>query len=357
MKKKLLLVTLIALLCSCSFGAKMKVIATLSESNFINSGLCDKSGNYVYMTSYGSDYFHVIDVKQPKNPFLVSQITDPNLNGCEGVRVSGNYAYVAALLADSFLVIDISDPTSPSVVESLTDAVNLDGAQNVRLSGNDAFVTCGEGDMLTIVDITDPLNISVRSSVHDADDLENPVDLVLDGDYAWVVCGDGGTITSIDISDLDNPAVDDSAALSSPVGLAISGNYAYVSTSTSRLYSYDISDPNDITHLDDYWDTSYKIIHLGRGVQASGNNVYMGSSGNGDAFITFDVSDPTDIKLYHYIKTGGDELNGADGIIVEGDYSYIPCWTSGNFTIVSLKGSNSYRSRSGGGSHRPRYEF
>ena len=106
-----------------------------------------------------------------------------------------------------------------------------------------------------------------------------------------------------------------------------------------------------------YWDNSGLNILDGKHVRIVDDLAYVTSTGVSDSLSVYDISDPTNKRLVDYLKTGGAELNGADGLEIVGDYAYISCWTSGNFTVVSLKGSNSYRSRYGGGSHRPRYEF
>jgi hypothetical protein len=112
------------------------------------------------------------------DPVLVGQWPGYARGYAKAVAVAGNYAYVATDEAAGLHVIDISTPAKPR-----------------RVGGCDT--TTGSGQ------------------------------LAVSGHYAYAVCG--SLLLVIDISNPSNPTRVGQCTLAGPGGVALSGNYAYVS--------------------------------------------------------------------------------------------------------------------------------
>lgn len=114
---------------------------------------------FVYMTSQrspaGTSTLQVIDVRDPLNPVLASQL--PFQREIRFFDVAGDFLFVAESYSDphwshALSVIDIRDPLHPVQVASLP----LErGANPFAISGQHLYMDTSEG--LTIVDISNPL--------------------------------------------------------------------------------------------------------------------------------------------------------------------------------------------------------
>lgn len=103
-------------------------------------------------------------------------------------------------------------------------------------------------------------------------------------------------------------------------------NYAYiVSAGDNSVSSIDISDPvSSMSVADTYQDaTNMGTI---RGIDTDGNYIYIASTGT-DTLLIVDISDPTNMVAptggNSGILTDGNDLDGAYGVAVQGDYAYV----------------------------------
>ncbi len=112
-------------------------------------------GDYAYVTDYGAG-FAIIDVKDPRNPNLVSEWTE---SGCSAERlfVSGDYVYLADM-SKGLTIINVSDKKHPSKVydrnfNGLVYDVFVDSVKNL------AYIASSDNEEgLVIMNVSNPEN-------------------------------------------------------------------------------------------------------------------------------------------------------------------------------------------------------
>ncbi len=146
-------------------------------------------------------------------------------------------------------------------------------------------------------------------------------DFALEGDFAYLAIEDGG-FQVIDIIDPENPVhVGGISAIEFPLGVAISGDFAYV-TGLTQLLVIDITDPAQpiiITAMDGLSEVS--------GIVIAGDYAYIASGNNG--LLAVDISVPTMVNLVGSYNTPG----FASSVDLYGDYAYV---TDGYFGIAVI---------------------
>lgn len=236
---------------------------------------------------------HIVDVTDPQNPVLVTTIT--TVPGFD-VKVFQNFLYTVS--GNDFgqgSILDISDPTNPQVVGSFPTAHNItisDGymylegpglrifnlnatptnpnlVRTVNTSdGHDATVVVntlydfhGFSGFTNVYDVTDPENPDLLTSINPPFSIINfhhsgwPTE---DGRFLFIcnelATGSTADFTVWDISDLNNPTMvadfnDDTATVHN---LVIIGNFAYTSYYNSGFRVFDVSNPREITVVDEF---------------------------------------------------------------------------------------------------------
>ncbi|NWF91187.1 MAG: hypothetical protein HXY50_17205 [Ignavibacteriaceae bacterium] len=113
-------------------------------------------------------------------------------------------------------------------------------------------------------------------------------------------------------------------SLASPgnaTGIAIDGDYAYVTDFSAGLLTIDISDPQNPTHLSTF-------AAVGQAVVASGDYVFLAAGTGGLKIVS--VANPSAPVLVGSVAT-----TGATGIAVDGDHAYIADGSSG-LRVISV---------------------
>jgi hypothetical protein len=258
------------------------------------------------------------------------------------MAVSGNYAYVAGQrwtgsnYVGSFEVINVSNPANPQQVGGYDTSGNASrvAASRVAVAGNYAYVAetawfCGfpgcirVGAGLLVIDISNPAN---PQGVGGYDTSGSAPGVAVSGNYAYVTettgqCSPLGGCTPPDgqlhVIDVSNPTnlqrvggYDNSV---SAQGVAVSGNYAYVAARSAGLQVIDISNPANPQRL------GSRGIGGGtaQAVAVSGNYAYVAAGSAGLQVI--DVSNPANPQ-----RAGGYDTSGsAQGVAVSGNYAYV----------------------------------
>lgn len=171
-------------------------------------------GSLVYLL--GPSEIVVVDVSTPATPTFVSQmpIAMPT-----DIHVDAGLAYVA--YDQGLTVIDVSDPNNLSTVGSFFTS---DLATSVRLSGDLAYMTnISQG--FRVLDASDP---AALSEISHATILTADVELEVVSNTALMT--NKKRLMAVDVSDPASPVVvGKHATASHPTGLAVEGDYAYVS--------------------------------------------------------------------------------------------------------------------------------
>jgi hypothetical protein len=326
-------------------------------------------GNYAYVTDLDSGLC-IIYIADPTIPRIVGHYNLPFWT--RTVTVVGSTAYLGQ--NNHLLIIDVSTPTTPTLIGSyLTSSYVMD----IAVVGALAYVA-NYGDGMTIIDISNPANpyqvgqyssdyndargIDVLGShAYLADspfglkiiDVSNPFSPVISG-----LCCQNGSIKSVAIAgpyaygatrsshtqvpsclqifNISNPNAPQLMAFcnipsvdSDASGIALAGNYAYVSVDYSGLWVFNVSNPlapivvghcNSPTITED--------------VTVSGSYAYV--AGQTSGLYIINISNPAIPVVSGVYNTPG----SADGVALLGSYAYIADGNSG-LRIINVSNPSS----------------
>jgi hypothetical protein len=173
----------------------------------------------------------VFDARPPRLDALIASVEIPYP---QGIALEGDLAYVAA--AHSLAVVDVSTPESPIVVGSLPWGEE-DYLADVAVAGDRACVAAA-ADGLYVVDVSDPEDPVLVG----LDSSGGALDVAIRGDLAYVAGGNGLRI--VDLADPTGPkTVGTWAGWGWAEAIAVAGDYAYLTESSSGLAIIDVSDP------------------------------------------------------------------------------------------------------------------
>lgn len=180
----------------------------------------------------GTAGLHIIDVSDPRQPFIISSYDTPGF--ANSLFVLDDYVYLAAGGA-GLLIIDVSDPTTPVNV-SVSETPGWDWS--VFVASGYAFVASGE-DGLRVVEIADPSAPLITGSISIHNDAN---DVYIVDDLIYVAAGSGG-LQIIDISDPLDPTEVTSMDTGYARRVVVDNGFAYVATERDGVLVLDISNP------------------------------------------------------------------------------------------------------------------
>lgn len=201
---------------------------------------------------------------------------------------------------DRLLSMDISTPGAPSQIDTISIPgssgcglrVTADGSTAFVASGSAASSSGGSTDYVVAYDVSDPANLTKIS------DLSNPdlhgghgIALGPNENYLYVTAYRTDQFTAVDVSDTTNMSVTDAVAATHVHDVAIEsgGNYAFASAHDSYFYSFDISDPTNISKLATI---DYTGLHTNGAAARLGPNEEYFYMGCGGYLLTIDITDP-----------------------------------------------------------------
>jgi hypothetical protein len=222
------------------------------------------SENYAYMVDVTSG-LQIIDVTDPVNPTSKGSYYMPN-SPCE-ISIFGNYAYVG-ILSSGLQILDVSDPANPTFKGSYSKSISAVGLAVFK----DYAYVADSNSGLQVIDVSDPSNPTFKGSYHTSGKTEG---VVVSGNYAYIVNSDPG-LQIINITDPSNPTLKGSYDIPNAEGIAVSGDYVYVThwkVAMGGIWIVDISDPSEPT-----FKGSYDIFSEALGIVFSGNYVYLANN-------------------------------------------------------------------------------
>jgi len=314
------------------------------------------SGNIAYV-GVGGTGVYAVDISDPVSPHIVGSVELDQYATVSRVVVSGPHLYVAG---SPFQVFDISDPANLKVAGS----VDLVGAGGLAIAGPFAYVTSGRLEMIAISNPGSPPLVGsvdtpgqardvavVGTHAYVADwpeglqviDIANPGDPHIVGQmatpgYAEHVAARGtlvymalgssppvgppGGLAVIDVRRPQSPRQLGSVALQhSSRGLAVVGNYAYVSgntDTTGRLSVIDIRDSHDPRVVG-----SVSIPAFARGLAVSETHAFVAVKSVDYPYVYslqgIDVRNPA----LPWLSGKLDLPQGAAAVTLSGDYAFV----------------------------------
>jgi hypothetical protein len=265
------------------------------------------SGDYAYVTIYGSDKFEIVDISNPASPALLSSsATDDEVNY---VSVQGKYAYVTSYGGQTLRVWDISNPTAPTSVGSV--AIGSKSYSNY-VQGRYVYVAGAESNFLRIFDVANPAAPAFVGSVSTTG---NALGVYVKGKYAYVTDYSGAYLRIFDVSNPASPSAAGFVATGAgPSYLYVQGKYAYVPNSVGNtLKIFDVSDPATPA-----LEGSVATGTAPAQAYVQGRYAYV-SIYNGTAVQVIDVSNPASPSSVGNMTTGSSPY----GLAVKGRYAYV----------------------------------
>ncbi|MDF1744009.1 MAG: hypothetical protein P1V19_09940 [Gimesia sp.] len=112
----------------------------------------DAIGNLYYSVYWNNNAFLIFDISDPGHPRLQAKLVDKRLGKPNRCIVSGNRAYLPMVEGNGVAVIDISNSRQPKFLTAYRDPVLLKKTYGVAVRDNLLFVASREGNSLVILD-------------------------------------------------------------------------------------------------------------------------------------------------------------------------------------------------------------
>lgn len=222
---------------------------------------------------------------------------------------------------------------------------HVGGAMDVAITGNLALLAAGDAG-LQIIDIGAPHEPQLVGSLDVGDSLNSVVARL---EVAFLA-GDAG-LHVIDVTDAEHPHAMSLFETQAPVrGVALSGDYAYLATSSAGLRIADVSDPSDPRALGSLEARGRTVA-----VAVSGNHAYIIETiteeyYRGTVLTAIDVSDPLSPRRvgsyegFYDAESGGYDRAVSD-VVVDDNYAYLTVEDalmnsyaySGSFAVVDIR--------------------
>lgn len=309
--------------------------AVVIDSSTLLAGFTDPDGDSLAVENIQASDGAIT----PNGDGSYTYMPSPDFNGTVTLTytVSDGLGGEIAGVSQSFEVTPVNDiPTGEEIIDfALVGSYSLDdGFLGGALAVHEELVLLASWDIkdwsqdLHVINVTDPAAPILISTIDsDAGDVE------IVGDYAYLA-SDADGFQIVDLSDPTNPTVVSGLATSQfAEGIAVSGDYAYLTDHSGvliggddGLHIIDISDP-----LNPFFIGHYSALDSAADVDLIGDYAYVIS--HHEAISIIDVSDPSTPVLVDNISGLPTYTSGYTDIEISGEYAYI---TNGNFGLTIL---------------------
>lgn len=312
-------------------GSLFRVVDVSDPSTPVNVTHFEPSANFMYTVHLSGDYAYVgdnnglrtIDISSPETPVVVSSL---DIAPIFHIEQRGSLLYVAAWT--TVRVIDISTPTAPVEV-AVFNPDPFFFVHTLSLFDNYLYLSNGGSEELLVADIstaTSPVELT-RIPVPP---MENSL-FATDGALFAATRRNG--LAMIDITNPAAPSLLDTIGqLPSAQSIARIGGHTFVASGEDLWLMQ--TQPAEVTGTK-IWSSSHYIGDI----TGSNNRLYVIKSDNagGSGFLEIlDVTNPT-----NPVALGSVELTiqGADHVILSGEYAYISSWSG--MSVVNVANPNS----------------
>lgn len=260
----------------------------------------------------------IVNVSNPASPTLTGTYT--TTSAVNGIFISGTTAYLALAGATGELTtVNVSNPASPATFSSITLAGGK-AANAVTVNGATAYVvsntaTGANGDF-SIVNVSNPSSMSVTGKLKIGADNTG---VVVSGNFAYVSTSTNNKqLESINISNPAAPSAGSTVNIGATgTGIALSGTNIFVSTQTNTggdLRIYSISTPGSFTASG-----TFNATGTINSLTVSGNYVLMVSGITAKQLVIVNVSNTASPTLVNNVTLSA----AANAVFVNGFYAYV----------------------------------
>ena len=193
------------------------------------------AGSYLYAVSNsvtGFD-FQIIDISNPASLKVVGGL---DLGALNNVEVYGNYAYIDT--STILYVVDVSDPSNPKITSQLTIG---GGGSAGEMQSDGRYLFTAQGAEVKVIDLMDPVTPLVVATFP----AYTPQDMKLSGGYLYIAAATGGSGgDEVHVYDVRNPRnpfrISGADGGGTPAALSLSNGYLFLSTTGGNLLTYDV---------------------------------------------------------------------------------------------------------------------
>jgi PKD repeat protein len=229
------------------------------------------------------------------------------------------------------------------VVTGITPAINSSTLVIANIAGSN-FIS-GATVMLT-PRIVNPVHKGSITNGAGGALLSTPRGVFVAGNHAYVASSASNALEIVDVSNPANPVHKGSiingaggALLSAPRSVFVAGNYAYVASSGSNaLEIVNIANPSTPVHAGSIANgAGGALLNIPYSVFVCGNYAYVASSGS-NALEIIDISNPANPVHAGKIQdgNGGAVLKSPYSVYVSGNYAYVASFGSNYLEIVNV---------------------
>jgi len=274
----------------------------------------------------------IVNVSNPASPTLTG--TYATTAAVNGIFVSGTTAYLATAMTTSQLVlVNVATPSAPAKISSLQVGGNT-VANAVTVVGTTAYVVnntaSGTNGDFNIVNVSVPALPTITGKLKVG---ANNTGVVVSGNFAYISTSTNNKqLEAISISNPAAPTAGNTVSLgANGTGIALSGTNLFITTannaSAGELRIYSISTPGSFTAVG-----SYEVGGNVNGMSVSGNYVQLVTGVANTQLINVNVTTPATPTLSSNFTLS----NTGNAVFTSGNYAYIgTADTAKELTIVS----------------------
>ncbi len=284
-----------------------------------------------YLISAGS-----VVAQSPPDPFVGRLVEPVLLRGVEDVHIVGDYAYLPCREGERLTICSIGDPANPTVVSSFTHP-ELKHAAGFAIHDDTIYLASQSNQRLLVIDGADKSALRLLGSVRLGNSEKGVLYKVAYREgHCYVAHQTEKKLFVVDVRTPSQPVVVGSVAVTTgsdgPFSVMLHGKYALVGTIFGKrncLAVVDIenrAEPRLCTQVfdPDMGQVSGEIV----------GDFYFTANWDKDAFLVFDVSDPSNPKLA--AKLVDQRLGKPNRCVVAGDRAYLPMVQGDGVAVVDI---------------------
>jgi hypothetical protein len=275
--------------------SEKEVVSFLKDTASINAPEDVIVRNHIaYIPCRDGKTLTAVDVKDNKNPKVISTFRDAELAEAMGIDIWENYLFLTSMSNHTLLILDISDPEHIRKISSILiggAGKTRDRLRKVKFHQGHLYITHSNEGKLYVVDVSIMEKPKVVGEVVTGDGAFN---LHINGDYAYVGgCYPGHSLKVIDIKNPQRPILAKTLTNGDKYECLCSyssaGNFLFaIAFHGFSLVVFDISNPlmaKEIAVLQDDQLAGANRMYL------DGSKVFVASAWR-DSMVEIDVSNP-----------------------------------------------------------------